>query len=49
MQAWLLYIIYGAYACDTAQFEKAKQMLRQLVDVSTAFISDIFIIIYLTK
>ncbi|KAH8690061.1 fungal-specific transcription factor domain-containing protein [Talaromyces proteolyticus] len=32
MQSWLLYIIYGAFMSDRTQFEKAKQMLRTLVD-----------------
>jgi hypothetical protein len=36
MQSWLLYIIYGAFMSDRTQFEKAKQMLRTLVDVSIA-------------
>jgi hypothetical protein len=37
MQAWLLYIIYGAYASEAGQFQTAKKMLRQLVDVSIVF------------
>jgi hypothetical protein len=29
-----LYIVYGAYMGDTTQFEKARNMLRIIVDVS---------------
>ncbi|KAJ5345791.1 hypothetical protein N7452_003795 [Penicillium brevicompactum] len=32
MQAWLLYIIYGAYASEAGQFQTAQKRLRQLVD-----------------
>ncbi|KAI5460701.1 hypothetical protein BGZ63DRAFT_249922 [Mariannaea sp. PMI_226] len=32
MQAWLLHIIYGAYVGDTTRYQKAKQLLRTLVD-----------------
>ncbi|KAJ5175682.1 uncharacterized protein N7482_001559, partial [Penicillium canariense] len=32
MQAWLLYIIYGVYTSEAAQFQTAKQMLRQIID-----------------
>ncbi|QMW26797.1 hypothetical protein G4B84_002042 [Aspergillus flavus NRRL3357] len=32
MQAWILYMIYGVYAGEAAQFRTAREMLRQIVD-----------------
>ncbi|KAJ9156005.1 Specific RNA polymerase II transcription factor [Pleurostoma richardsiae] len=32
LQAWLLYIAYGAYMGDGSQFDRAKEMLRSAVD-----------------
>lgn len=32
-QTWLLYIVYGVYMGDITQFEKARNMLRVVVDV----------------
>lgn len=37
MQAWILYMIYGVYAGEAAQFRTAREMLRQIVDVGPAF------------
>lgn len=33
MQAWLLYIIYGAFMGGASQYKEAKKMLRTGVDV----------------
>lgn len=37
MQAWILYMIYGVYAGEAAQFQTAREMLRQIVDVGPKF------------
>ncbi|KAL0931833.1 zinc finger protein ADR1 [Colletotrichum truncatum] len=34
MQAWLLHIIYGAFTGNATHFEKAKRMLRWVVDAA---------------